>query len=714
MDDSVFEFTHNKKVANATSYLRLTWRTVLAGSAALDFMATVLPSLLRAESDEDEEPIVLEHAIWEEYEIFGQPIPDSPWGVILKFLNRNCGKIGFCFSMVWFIEAFLDATRIRDRTLRQRDRKRLLQWQKDVEDDDVMNLVDDFGYLDNNYDSWVAFYLDLLWQLMLLPVGFYMLLSQGVYHISLLDGDDTGVIESKLLETYYVEELTGPFSMTRDKNLALGVALTAKLLDTLKQFLEKKGIMVTQTISQIFVKQGLRIVRKVIGSAVRRPRQFATKMKKTLSFIRWFRYLQPIIGTSNKLKGNLVDLFKKLSQRQAAAAVRKLRQSEFQHMTEDEQAEYAALKIQSLFRAYQVRRKVRAMKILRGQTEVMAAIKMQAIFRQKVDQARLRLRKKKMELEMLEAKAKMDFWKKAEFKKTSMTPRERMRLYQLEDQLHKESARVLNQRMLLRPNTRFDVVWKILFCICVIFEMAGLIANPHLKKHTDDISGKPLTVHKVVENLLVPRPLEDLYECTCASPKKEEGWKSILFPWRAPSPPTCDKVAWYCEAPYSTARSHYARVMQLMIDKVLLIPGMVVFLDVPIFFFTGEYNLQTGSLEPKPFFVRWIMPGLLLHLLVNPQMASTSEFLGTTLQYACDIGPVRVWRWTLAFFYPLFISLFTFMEQLWMIIVQKENHQTVLEAASKRTIRRFWRLQAPELSRLASNTEVASKSESAG
>ena len=659
--------------------LLLAWRTGLAFAALLDFLATVLPPLLRSRVGPEDGVLIEE--LWEEYEIFDHPIPDFPFGVVLKFLNRECGKIGFVFSILWFVEAFLDASRSREKTLLERDRKRLLskaQAENDEDDYGQIAVIDDLGYLDDNYDSWFAFYIELFWQLMLLPTGFYQLVSQGLYKIALWDGEDDGMIERMLRDTYDIQELTGSFHIDRHKNMALGFTFLKTILDAILDFAHQQGILV----KQMLVKEIVHLVRHTLTNAILHPRQFAKRIQNGLTALRWFKYIQPIFGASNKLKGNLQDLIKKHRQRQEYLLLQKTRRRLFHELTTKEQREIAARKIQSLFRSHQVRKRIRAMKILSAEKETLAAIRMQAVFRAKLEQARARIKMKRVELERLKAKAELDLWKKAEKKQTRMTPEERVRLYQLEEELHKESVKVLHRRMLLKPNTRFAVAWKLIFVFCVIFEITGLVVNPLLKKYKDERTHKSVTVDSAVKKLLLPVPTTELDECTCDQTKRN-GWKANLFGRKEKKKKIaklCEPFPWYCKPPHSSLRAFYIRFMNFLIDEFLLLVGVVVFLDVPISFFTGEFD-EMGTLGPKPFFQRWILPGLVLQLLVNPKMASTSKLLRDLFHFIFDVGPVRFWRWAIAVFYPLFIVVFEILERIWIRLVADQNHKTVFTEA---------------------------------
>jgi hypothetical protein len=402
---------------------------------------------------------------------------------------------------------------------------------------------------------------------------------------------------------------------------------------------------------------------------------------------RWVKYIQPIFGAVNKLNGNLMELTKKYRQRHRARVAQKIRQILFRQMTSNERREYAARRIQSMYRSYRTRKVIWALNIIQGNKETLAAIKVQSVFRAKLARARKRLKRKRMELQKLQAKARMDLHLKKG--KKSMNAEERKRLYELEEELQMETARILNRRMLLRPDTIFSITWKTLFVICVLVEIAGLVWNPILKKYKDKETGQSLTISGVLKDYMIPPPLSDV--CVCGSEALGGGiqWhKKLLEALKLQKPKHCGPKPWFCNEPYSTAISCYSRSMVFLMDEFLVMVSIVMAVDVPVSFFTGEFNEETGVLQPKSWFQRWILPGLVLQLAVNPHLASTSRALGRMLdQIFHHIGPVRVFRWASALFYPLFLMTLDSLERnVWVHIISdhddRKDHDSVLDEAT--------------------------------
>lgn len=95
--------------------------------------------------------------------------------------------------------------------------------------------------------------------------------------------------------------------------------------------------------------------------------------------------------------------------------------------------------------------------------------------------------------------------------------------------------------------------------------------------------------------------------------------------------PTVRETPWYCRVPYTTVQQLYINLVKLIINRFFACFGFVCFLDVFVTFFTGQYDKCSGLLKSKPFFQRWIMPGLALQLLgKRPKCQSYNNFFPST------------------------------------------------------------------------------------
>ena len=315
-------------------------------------------------------------------------------------------------------------------------------------------------------------------------------------------------------------------------------------------------------------------------------------------------------------------------------------------------------------------------------------------------------------------------------KRKTLTEDEIIQLYELQDEIGEYSTELLNRKLLLRPNTKFAVTWKVVFVFCVILEISYLAITPWLEEVKNRRSKEPMTVPQFVAKSVVPIRIAERLECQKPKPltameklqKKQQEEK--VFPWYCdgigatvheaatdflslaliPSPVSewqeCDTtppkrpivknllhteegrrpVAWYCDEPYSGIHRVYRNIFDFLLEEFLLIVGLVCYLEVFITFFTGELDPNTGMLIPKPFFVRWILPGLLLQMLVNPIMGSTAGITGSAAKIAISLGPVRVMRWCVAVVFPLsYAFVYLIIHHVWIPFTDFQNSNKIID-----------------------------------
>ena len=125
--------------------------------------------------------------------------------------------------------------------------------------------------------------------------------------------------------------------------------------------------------------------------------------------------------------------------------------------------------------------------------------------------------------------------------------------------------------------------------------------------------------------------------------------------------------------------------MDFLVKEFMTVVSIVCFLDVFVTFFTGEIDPTSRELVPKPFFRRWILPGLLMQLLVNPAIGSLSKGVFAVLKVIFDIGPVRVLRWCIAVVFPI-------LYLIWKVVLKgfekTELDQVLIEYQIARNKRR--------------------------
>lgn len=677
-DISVRDLT-TRLYTNRKSVRYYTWYTTIALVALLDFLAKVVADYIREDEVEEELEASSFFSRRRQSRFKEELLVDSdPWLVeFIKFLDVYSIPISVLFSLLWFTDAFVKATSKRDIKLDELDKKHLLD--NKVDKEEVKEVK----------GAWGAYYRTVMVNCLLMPISFFIIahhLMSPPYSVSeiLLDDDEQIQFQFKD-EDGHVDEVH-----------SFSIRLSHGIFFVIGQYIGTVFVRFTGMHFRAQWKLGVRwIVKRTAFFAIRNPRQFSRKCRRVLKGLRWLKYLAPLIGASNKLKGNFLDLLQKFRQRHQAAQMERARRllwkNRLAHLPQEELEIEAAIMVQRNFRRQQADKAVRALQLVVGDRVQCAAQRMQHVFRRKLASARAKIMSKRHELQELQKQKK------------TLNTEERRRLYELQDELSVKAAQLLNKKMLLRPNTRFAVTWKVLFVVCVAFEMSQLAFAPTLKKYVDEDSGQQLDIGKVLEIHLIPTPTSQWQACGAKLVKRgpkvaKTGppvirWlKEIRRKAQGEIQRTTQEeitqtkgdktlpTPWYCNEPFSTAQSAYIRVLRFVISEFLVVVGIVCFLDVFVTFFTGELDPGNGSLVPKPFFSRWLLPGIILQLLVNPQMETVSKYVGYALQYANHVGPIRVYRWTAAFFYPLFsVLLHFFIHAIWRPFVKKNNQNPLLE-----------------------------------
>ena len=595
----------------SSSWIVRAWNVLLASSAWMDFCAATVDARFRS------------YFTWETERF-------DPW------LRNHAVPLGMLFSLLWFVDAFVTATAWRRQRLVQAEEARLLQspgWEK-IHPRRV------------KVQAWLDFAKAVILQLVLLPVGFYYVLWG---HAALLrdNDDDDGnqkdiPIHKPDMNKTASHNTTETFTTTNAHNVSVLVTVLHFYLSASIRRLHKR--LVTQG------KKGLfHLMRRLL----RHPVQAARRIQKITQWLRWIKIVGPLVGTSNKLLGNAVDLLKRARQRAAAQKAMRLRQRLWDQMTPQELRHYAATLIQKTYRAARQRKAFRALQLFRLDRERLAALRLQTLFRARLTRARYAISHKVAELERLQAKYYQDRQQQQK-QSTLMTEEERQRMYKLKSELTQKAKTFLNQKLLLRPNTTFAVVWKALFVVGVILELSVLVAKA--------LHPKGVTVESIL-----PRLWYDLPEC---NPKEPGFFQKILhrFGRHRTSP-----ILWYCQERAMAYQNMGVCILDFSIRTLIVTVQAIYFLDVFINFFTGRFNRQTGMLEPVPAFQRWVAPGIMLQLLLNPRMDVVADIVARLVTAIRALGPVRVFRWTVAFFFPVFLIFRHRASQGWSVIVASQN-----------------------------------------
>jgi IQ calmodulin-binding motif len=651
----------------------------------------------------------------------------SIWVPFMRWLETYDVAISFVFSVLWAMRSFMKAKEDRHQFEVRRDRRRLLQPSRGsrhvtVEDRNICGQNDKIPKAFRTIMTpQLVYYRHVLLQCVLLPVGFYVI----TYNILIklyYDGKILGLMDELkdtngteiVLKVYDEQAGTTEYEVFNERSkLALIFALMKHI------YISTLAVTALARVAVIDVirKKALSYIRPLMKRAIRNPVRFKRRLKALLKYVRYIKYTIPVVGGLNKMKGQVDDLFKKYKQKKIADKQRRVRKLLWKEKSPEMREVDAAILIQSVFRSHRARRYRDALLLVQQDRKAIAAAKIQSQLRRLLAEARVELMQKRRELQLLEQQRKTS--------PGQLADEDRRRLYQLQDEFAVEAHRIINRKMLLAPNTRFAVVWKVLFVVAIGVEVSQKAVAPWLHERRARRTGKRMTIREFAADSLIPTPVAQHPECIVKPHKtrlprdllhrrrrqgdvpKEvqlEDYSSESIPWicyepfstwwngfhdvmalaLTPAPmkewPECQPdhkpttirecfsaffakkekntpPPWHCFEPYATMQTIYRWFVDVLIDDFMIIMSIICFFDVFVTFFTGEVDKVTGELVPKPFFARWIMPGLLIQLLLNPAIDSVSDIVFYGLRNMYTIGPIRVWRWIVAVCLPIVYGL---------------------------------------------------------
>lgn len=333
---------------------------------------------------------------------------------------------------------------------------------------------------------------------------------------------------------------------------------------------------------------------KEIQRALSNPFKFHARVQKGLVILKWAKYLGPLMGTFNKFRGNLLDMAKKRRQHRVSKAALKRWYDVIDALSKQSKSEQAVVQLQKAFRERRVEKTKKRQLLMANRRWV----------RNKLEEEERLTRTK---LEQIELRNIV---------------REQRRQVSLEERrgitLHRESARKLMKRLLFNPKNYFSVIWKYVAVSSVALEIMTILFAPVL---SGDVKKMPLDQF-IVKVLLGSRP-------QCNKTAKRVATSLLIPSIGSISDITCSaskvKQIWFVAA---------------HVIATILVPvvNCICFLDVFITFFTGELS-NNGTLEPKPFFQRWVLPGPVLQIFVNPTMASIKMAMWNAVGASIKIGP---------------------------------------------------------------------------
>lgn len=668
-----------------------------------------------------------------------QPWYCSTWITFLDRLHNYNVVIAFSFSWLWFMQSHSKAREAYYYKFSVKE-DRLQLSEKDDDDNHERNK----GWTPKKlrkYNATRAFYRRMLSRMLLLPVGFYVITFR------LLQGLTNGQWLYRQLLIRAANETETVFTTINDpgdKYINIEITETqAKMSTVFAIFLYFKYhfLLYTSLARTEFLKSThSKLRRKLVGDAVRNPRNFIRKLKKVMRYVRWVKYIIPMVAKLNKLRANTMATIRKSRQYRISRKMKRtqslVRMSLLKKLSREEREANAATLIQHVWRSHQKHKLRRVAVCFVKDKRVSAAMKIQIASRRMALQAKIEKSRKMRELFRLEQLKR--------HASKQLDEEDRRRLYQLQDEFMTEAKKTINKRLLVRPNTRLAVLWNSIFVFCVLVEMSHTALRPWLIiPKAKRVNGQKYRSQRLfLAEYFTPAPVAETEACRDVFRKKpalqrlffhsrhkeqptrqevleafvdeiidpdfdldglgglhnnytnhtvkekikwrcrepistwRDGFRDLVALTFRPDPvsewPACqpkeislveklnpfrNKKAppppWYCTKPYSVIHDAYRKTWNFVIDQVLGIISVICFLDVFVKFFTGEVDPITGELKPKPFLRRWIFPGLLLQLLVNPAIGNFSALFFAITNWIQLVGPIRVVRWCIAVVVPM-------------------------------------------------------------
>ena len=382
-----------------------------------------------------------------------------------------------------------------------------------------------------------SFVLRLCLQLVLLPVGFYFFL----YTILATMRNTTSSLGQELLDQVQEQDWKDDHDQNNnnhdddnnnDKDIPIWtVHSTISLGFAMLQWL---FMVVSQHVSH-HAKAGLNTSTKHVGRYLRsyvfrNPFRSVRYASQALRILRWIKYLGPLIGTLNKLKGSLQQLYQRYQSHRQAQQAFKIRQQLWKTLSDEGLQEYCAKLIQRVYRGRLVRNHVRILQLFKGNSQALAALRLQALCRGFLARIRAKLKAAQLELQTLTERQQQVYSYARSRKKHdtlssspprtetraptisdphkdgnhpnhttstttmtnsgTLTVQERRRMYQLRNDLKDKAQDLLNVKLLLRPNTTFVVTWKTLFVVAVLCEIVQLVGKPIILRNMKEQQNK--------------------------------------------------------------------------------------------------------------------------------------------------------------------------------------------------------------------------------
>ena len=194
-----------------------------------------------------------------------------------------------------------------------------------------------------------------------------------------------------------------------------------------------------------------------------------------------------------------------------------------------------------------------------------------------------------------------------------------------------------SREYLISPRTRFSLIWRMIVTNCLLIEIARLCLSWRLS----ETFGIPLS--QIVGRLFVYcKEPEQVKDHVAFIADQVNAFRRHIFEIIPIGPPPVEIEVCIPNGPQALLILQLGKMLEWFVDGV-------VFLDIFVWFFTGDIDIDTHTVIPKPFFTRCILPGTLVQVLDHPTLPDLLPGLIKSILMAfAIIGYSRCIRWSLA------------------------------------------------------------------
>lgn len=218
-----------------------------------------------------------------------------------------------------------------------------------------------------------------------------------------------------------------------------------------------------------------------------------------------------------------------------------------------------------------------------------------------------------------------------------------------------------NYNYLLRPDSRFSYTWRLIAVASIFFEVIQVLVSQKLSNG----NFKKLSFPDLVKAVLLrpgelvapitPRKIgikDRVFRCSqLLNIDSQTDPTSQLFRiFRSLRFKVCGlKPAIALVSEVSQSQKSWEFFVSSFAVLFNCVMRFIAFFDVIITFFIGELEENGLILIPTPFFRRWILPGIVLQLLVNPTLKSIASTIREVIPYiARNMDFFRVLLWAIS------------------------------------------------------------------